>query len=408
MSFSAEFNHIFSDRIPDQEPSTETGAAMIALWTSRLLTAINVLGRQSTSTGELVYKPDVLDLARQAVTKWASESAAKVDHGAWHSYYVYEGERWMAQQEERATEVADTFLQAQAVLHDIMQFLPFNSPTTGESLPGDQRRRHAIASAALVQTFGSIFGLSSVEVHELSQAIRVHDDVFADKMHHISYAGQLLSDADKLFGAALPAEEPEIIVSKTIERNYTGAHLADGSGWYIFRDDSSEGRAQWQYGDRWNRDGVSAVKKGMFDIQFYTEVGQKLAQERRDIFARDLEKNYTPMFDEAEVFIKDWKELVEQQGVKNIPVKLVGKNQPAGLPLNYYSIAEAVRTAYNRELDTLAPESRRPGCTPKGWMIKLGERILDPSIGRFVMMENGRNVFFEELRKVFALENQVV
>lgn len=341
----------------------------------------------------------------EAIDNWVVHP----DHGAQHSYHVYEGMKWMASEEGWLGEVSDSVLQAMAVLHDLMQTVPLVDPKTGSAFVGNQRKLHAKAMATAVGYYGQRLGLPEEEITDLAFNIRHHDDVYegiGDRP--FSYAGQLLSDADKLFGSGL-SRNPKELARGAMLRNLKGS--SGLQGWYLLRGDIGEDeRREWNYGDRWLVDAVASVKVDIFRLPFYTATGRQLGEARKKAFLELVERVYGDEYDRAVDALKVWRDL-ESQGDETT-VFLVGKDQSPELVEKGIPIDQVVAKAHQRTLP-LKQQYLRDGLEPRGWKILFSDFVIDPTIARFAFSaqgkfesEEGRRTFINELMDAFRVENK--
>lgn len=321
------------------------------------------------------------------------------EHGAQHSYFVYEGMKWLAQNE--GVDIDDSILQATAVLHDMSQFLPNKNPQTGEQLTNDQRATHPEIMARAVMQFGKALNIKEKDIHEIMVAIRHHDDTYTvGKYEHMRPLGNLLADADKLFGGGL-SRDPNDLAIDAIKRNQQGS--SNPQGWYLLRDLSVEERDGWRYGDRWLSDRVSPVRKDIYKTPFYTYTGKKIAEKRRTQFIKQAKVSYGEEYDDVTSIMELW-----GSHSKDTTIKLVGKNPDGTQPIeenitNINDIDAVVKRAYEKEL----PVKSRDGFIPRGWKIQITTDgrtyIIDPSIARFKTKEE----FIDKLTSSFiSPENQ--
>lgn len=334
---------------------------------------------------------EVKDRALEAIKNWKNHP----DHGARHSYHVYRGMVVLERMDERQGEVPDSDKQALAVLHDLAQSLPYVDPDTGRELKGNQRKMHAVAMARLIKLVGGRLGVDQSELKRLAEGVRVHDDVYKGrKVESLPYSAQLLSDADKLYGAG-ERLTPAQMAAEAIQRNLKGSAKRDG--WYLLRDLTCEERRGWEYGDRWLSDAASAVRMDMFGIEFYTKSGMKVAEERRAAFLSQAETEYGDVIEQTYDLVQKW---VDGNVEK---VMLVGKGQ-ADEDVHNNAVEEVCTQAYGRRLD-LEGKYLRGVFEPRGWKIVLvvdgQEQVVDPSVAR-LMFENGQMMKRGKAKKEFV------
>lgn len=344
----------------------------------------------------------VYDRSLEALKTWKNHG----DHGAIHSFHVYEGMREIAKEENKASwlQENDSKMQVVAALHDLMQILPFTNPKTGESLDGDKRRMHADTAANVLLVFGKELELTREEIYELGVAVKDHDDVYMGKVSkRLSYLGQLLSDADKLYGAGILNADD--LAEVAIRRNQKGA--GNSQGWYLLRNLSINEVRKWRYGDRWNSNRLSAVLTDM-KLHFFSEHGRKIARLRKKSFLTKAPELYSSEYDTT---VQVLQQLLDRVNTKDKIVFLTGKGQqPEEIAIHSEEdLAVIINEAYERELP-LEKKYRREGFSPRGWMIQfdLDEEniVIDPSIARFAFQENrfvpkrGRKLFVKTVANV--------
>lgn len=366
-------------------------ALFVDKWKRELLGITGILANKS-NVGIL---PEILIETKQAIKSYTTHK----DHGASHSYFVYEGMRYLAEKE--GLTIDDSILQAAAVLHDIAQILPNKNPQTGELLTKDQRLSHPEIMARAVIQFGEALNIKEKDIREIMAAIRHHDDTYTSgKYEHMRPLGNLLADSDKLFGGGMSREVKEL-AHDAIIRNQQGAD--NPQGWYLLRDDlTQDQRNNWKYGDRWIGDRVSAVRKDMFKTEFYTESGKQIAEQRRSIFIEQAKIAYGAEYDATHEALKNWRTSMDT----NAPaiVRLIGKN-PNGTDPQVERVEQdeeikaVIDRAYNKDLGV---KTREGFPATRGWKIQIsiGEGkpiILDPSIARFSTKET----FLEKMIEAF-------
>jgi len=355
--------------------------AFIDKWGGELLQITNKLAHDQSR-----LLPDVANEARRALRAYLIHS----DHGAHHSYFVYEGMRWLAEKEKIKIDDAD--LQAVAVLHDLAQMLPYKDPKTGDELGGDQRASHPETMAQIIYLFAPLLHLDEHKVREVMIAIRHHDDTYGKKnaYKYMGQLGKLLAESDKLFGGGM-SREPKEMAHDAIIRNQQGAD--NPQGWYLMRDDlSPEQRNNWKYGDRWIGDRISAVRKDMFKTEFYTESGKQIAEQRRSIFIEQAKIAYGAEYDATQEALKNWRLSLATDA--SAIVSLVGKNPNGKDPqVEQVTQDEEINTVVDRAYKKdLGVKTREGFPATRGWKIQISignEKpiILDPSIARFSTRE---------------------
>lgn len=355
-------------------------ALFVSKWKRELLGMIDTLAKKTD-----VILPVIVGETKQAIELFTTHK----DHGATHSFYVYEGMRFLAEKE--GLKIDDSTLQAAAVLHDIAQLLPNKNPQTGEILTKDQRLSHPEIMARAVLQFGEALNIQEKDTREIMAAIRHHDDTYtSEKYGHMRPLGNLLADSDKLFGGGM-SRDPKDMAHDAIVRNQQGAD--NPQGWYLLRDDlTPEQRNNWKYGDRWIGDRVSAVRKDIFKTEFYTESGKQISEQRRSIFIQQAKIAYGAEYDATQEALKNWR--LSKAKKVSVIVSLVGKNPNGNDPQVEHveqneAIDNVVDRAYKKDLGV---KTREGFPATRGWKIQISidgsiPIILDPSIARFSTKE---------------------
>lgn len=370
---------LFKNTLSYLPPSEDKGRLLADTWQSELLKIVGALAK-----GEHAIQQHVSQTARNSIDEWKHHQ----DHGSQHSYFVYEGIVHIAKKEGIWKPEQDNIYQAYAVLHDLAQTFPLQHPATGEPLPGDVRKLHPDTMARMILLFGIKLGLSVSGARRMAMDIRHHDDTYSTGQTYsrMSPIGNLLADSDKLFGAGL-SHNPNDLAHDALERNKKGG--IGPAGWYLIRDDiTPEERRDWQYGDRWLGDRLSAVLKEMNSTAFYTETGKAVAEAKRGAFVEQARQFYLDEYHQNRRMISLWEEAVTN--ARLMSVVLVGKNPDGKLPLekpaeDLSDISGIVEEAYNRPIQV----NTRPGHeTPRGWKIQVtidnqNPLLIDPSIARY-------------------------
>lgn len=372
------------DRYFPPQDTLPSSKNVIPKWKQNLHQLVDELGQ---SHG---FKVEIVSKYHEGIESWS----ANQDHGAQHSYDVWQGMRYLADQQfPSETRPSDQQLQAAAVLHDLFQFFTVENPRTGTPLSDNPRKVHGKVMSIAVRMYGSHAGLSLEETNDLRRSIRHHDDSYEGKLHEkMPILGRLLSDADKLYGAGF-YENPRDIVRAIVERNRRGSRKANG--WYLFRDDmTSEQRRRWQYGDRWNLDSLSAALHDVYGQSFYTPTAIATYQSAQEAFPAEAEKVYGQEYDEtAEV-------LEKVSSNPNTHIALVGQNYSANRT-QAASLEDLIDEARETELD-LPIKLRKPGHSPRGVMLQITEgdnaAVIDPTVATYVFRNFGREKFIRHIQ----------
>lgn len=389
---------VFPDSAVDLEPSHEKGALMVQAWGGGLVRVVDALHMQDELAAEVAG--DI----KLAIEMWENENPERVDHGAWHSYFVYEGMRDLARQEERLGELDDSMLQALPVLHDLVQGLPFVHPTGGRGMRGNQRKQHARVMAALVKGFGGRLGLSEVEIEVLATSIKRHDEAFEGRIYSDTpYEGQLLSDADKLYGSSL--ERNAVGLAKgMIARNRQGG--VGRGGWYtIRREINTERGDRWKYGDRWAFDRLRAVRAQVFRMPMYTEAGRAAQEGIKGVFVEQARDSFGDEFDQVFEQVSGWIERPWEY-----EVSLAGRGRGGRVWRNEVGegepVVDVIKRAYETPLQLEEKYRRLSDMVLKGWKVVLTkngqEEVIDPSIALYAFDKFGERLDQDRGRQLFV------
>lgn len=405
------------DRLKERVTSTESTETeqthFIETWARWLRIKVHEFAHASNFSKQT--KQELTNNFIKAIEKWKNDK----DHGAKHSFDVYQGMQLLAGGDTQETP-ADKEMQLVAVLHDLAQFFEVRNVKTGEKLDNaDARKLHADTMANYYEAFIQTLNITNVNSANLIVAIRVHDDVYNSKIHeNLPYIAQLLSDGDKLFGAtkeetAIEDMTPQNMVETAIERNKIGAEKQAGQGWYLLWQELSQVvRQRWRYGDRWFSDRLAAVSKDM-DVHMYTEAGKKLAQERKKVFLEIAPEMYAQEFQAVVEHLQKWENLPNKP-----KVIATGKNhEPSEIsPSNLSYLGILIQELYSLDINPgLDEKYQRDEVEARGYMIQIefedGTVTIDPSIARFAY--NSERVFigaegkesFEEVIKKIVSDN---
>jgi len=372
----------------------EDGTRTIESWVGTLTKGVDFLYEE----GELSQV--AADWLRTGIHLWERHP----DHGAAHSYDVYQG---MCRLMEQESEVDDALLQAAAVLHDFAQvYGEVMDVKTDTSFSGvNTKKRHAVLGAMFIDYIGHSLGVDTKQMRKLRTAVRRHDHAYDGRIYtDMPLEAQVLSDADKLFGAGIFDEDNvDSVVAGTIHRN--AQSFAAENGWYLLRDLSKEERGLWRYGDRWLSDRLSAVWRDIGGMFFYTEEGKRLAELRQHAFKEYAPDIYAQYYDTTVADLSWW-----HRHNAEIAVVLVGYGQKSEVKGVGRFGEEVIKGAFEREL-VLPPDKQRGKFEGRGWMIQLTcgseMRVIDPSVARFAFVEGtfspqqGRYMFKEKISDVF-------
>lgn len=379
----------------DQEPSLDKARQFVNHWQDSLIHIVNTVWEKE---GYFIAAKDEII---KGINSWATEDPNQPDHGGYHSYFVYEGMRTITSQDGRQAEVSDELMQAMAVLHDMIQSMPAVDFRTGAEDKGmNVRDIHAHKIALIARSFGKSLGLNQTELRELIHGVGHHDDVYTGETFTPKhYSAAVLSDADKLFGARIEFDAQES-TRTTLQRNLNGASKADG--WYLIRRDLQPSeRKQWQYGHRWISDAISAVRRDFFDMEFLTETGRKLAQQRRDEFMPIMREVYGDFYDRQAILVERW--------INGEKAQVCGKGEhpPA---IDDLSPSEVIEKLTHTRLK-LPAKYLKNNLDDLGWKLQIGQppEVIDSSVAQFMFDDQDqfnpdqeKAVFFQALEDHFT------
>lgn len=347
---------------------------------------------------------------------------ANPDHGIVHSFFVYKGMLYLSKKEGQPIQknsTQDLHAQLFALLHDMMQDLPFTLIKNKKTAHINQKNDHARIMAELIKNTGNHFGFDPKTIEEFSFGILVHDSsyfniYYEDQLNHISKLGH---DSDKLLGASNKTD-PYSLTESMLKRNYEANRGPKGS--YLIRTElDTEYRNKIKYGDRCLSDSVSLVKKE-FTLQMYTNTGKKMAQKRVEAALEQIRSVYGYFYDLTKEFIDT--NIIPNLGKKNsgITISTVGMDQEE-TPLEFSKLSkntfkQLITDLYNTpiRLNIADPDkkkfTKRYNLQTDARGLKLHVQhakqsidiYLDPSIARFYFMPNGKETFINEITKAFS------
>lgn len=351
------------------------------------------------------------------------------DHGIEHSFFVYKWMLHLAQKDGNPIDPNsedDKKAQLLALLHDVMQSLPF--ALSDAQNPFAQRyskpkNEHAKIIADLTKIFGMSLGFDRQTVKQLSYGLEVHDSSYAgttaEHENKLDYLSKLLHDADR-FGASLETDIPTLTAGM-LKRNYEANRGAKGS--YLVRDDVlEETRDRILYGDRCLIDSVSLVRKE-FELKMFTEAGKELAKQRRAARDEQIISVYTEFYDMTNDYISDV--ILPNLGTENSQIILTidGMDQvekPLEQPIqNAEMLQSLINKLYETPIALKLNEADRArfqerydvDSDARGLKIHVQnipdaqiktDVYIDPSIARFCFMENGREQFQNLIKLAFT------
>ena len=344
------------------------------------------------------------------------------DHGITHSFFVYKGILYLSEQDGSTIhENSEQDIQAQlfALLHDVMQDLPFTLSKNNQLENINQKNDHAKIMAELIYSSGTHFGFDAQTTEEFGFGILVHDSSYFN-VHYsekLNYLSKLGHDSDKLLGASYKTD-PRSVTESMLKRNYEANRGPKGS--YLLRTElDKKYRAKIVYGDRCLSDSVSLVKKE-FTLQMYTESGKKIAQERVKAALDQVRSVYGYFFDLTAKYLEET--LIPNLGKTNSQLLLstVGMDQEEKhidiTSLNTATLKKLITDIYNtpiklkiREDDIKKFSDRYDLSTDaRGLKIRVLDTqtntdvYIDPSLARFYFVPNGREEFIHEITQAFT------
>lgn len=359
------------------------------------------------------YMPDEERFVfRQDYVEKLAEFIAHPDHGITHSYYVYYNAGHLVEMDDvDLSESQDAQLQLLALTHDVMQILPFSMPekTTGQLAQKNQKNEHARIIGALARMYGRSLGFDKQTTASLSFGLRKHDSTYDNQFYpngELGYLSKVLHDSDKLFGASMHTDAQRL-VSGGLKRNLVAN---DGvKGGYLIRTELDAGyRGKLKYGDRCFSDSVAVVFREL-GLPMYTEAGKKVDAERLEHAMEQMQVVYGEVFENTNRLI--FSEIIPMLQNQDQNMRLYSSGMDQGEESVSIQTAQELESLinklYNREL-TLSEKYKRNGyedSDARGW--KLFAEIdgqthaIDPSVARFCFQEDGKEVFFAELKKAF-------
>lgn len=238
------------------------------------------------------------DEVAQGLMAWIGDP----QHGATHSFHVFEGAKAIRAMNSDYGNISDVDLAIRALLHDIGEFLPLIG-AHGQAIKRPSLNRsklHAPLIHRAVKLYGPTLGIPNTEA--LARDLLLHDYSYKKPTRQeaeafqkqLTPAGRLFVDADRFAGAG-PIND-EQITKKTIERNRSGSL----GKWYIFRPDlTARDRLSWEPRTGGFFDGVSAIFQEFLGFPDYfanTPEGKMLARKRKKSFGEDVLAFYTDTY----------------------------------------------------------------------------------------------------------------
>lgn len=391
---------LFSEEEAEQQKAKET----LQNWAETLWHGMVYLARHMPEEDKSIFRQDYADKL--------AEFVAHPDHGITHSYYVYHNANHLVEIDgQDLSENQDAQLQLLALTHDVMQILPFSMPekTSGKLAEKNQKDEHARIIAALARMYGRSLGFDKQTTASLSFGLRKHDSTYDNQFYpngELGYLSKVLHDSDKLFGASMHTDAPRL-VSGGLKRNHV-ANIGVKGGYLIRTDLDAEYRGKLKYGDRCFSDSVAVVFREL-GLPMYTEAGKKVDAERLDHAPEQMQIVYGEIFDEANNLI--FSEIIprlqnQDQSMRLFSSGMDQEKEPVTIQTEQ-ELESLIDNLYNREL-VLSEKYKRNGyqnSDARGW--KLFAEIdgqthaIDPSVARFCFQQDGKEVFFAELKKAF-------
>lgn len=345
------------------------------------------------------------------------------DHGILHSYFVYKGILHLAVKNNNPItpgSTEDKQAQLMALLHDIAQTITFALDNTKfRTRYSHQKNDHAQIIGDLGRIFGRSLGFNRTQMLELTFGLTHHDDSYYNIYHHETFnrMSKLLHDSDKIFGTSLSTDISELTIGM-LERNYQANRGENGS--YVFREEIPKStRNLIMYGDRCMSDAISLVRKE-FNIEMYTQAGQEIAEQRRQIALNSAQKVYGKFFDLTNNFISQHILEYIQGNRPNMKLTIVGMEQEESeLPQPISTISdftEEVEKLYQTPIHLQNEHkflNRYGKNHARGLKIHVVDTTqsfgdqhtidlyLDPSIARYCLKQNGREEFLEKVNLAF-------
>lgn len=338
------------------------------------------------------------------------------DHGILHSYFVYRGMLYLSELHNQPIQ-PETTLDKQAQLvslfHDFIQVIPYTITENRDLIAADLKNEHAQIMATLIRMFGQSVGFDSQTTESLAFSIEQHDSSYNNVYHeNFDFLSQLLHDSDKLFGASYKTDSSTLAI-QMLKRNYQVNHGPKGS--YLLRVElNSEYRKLFEYGDRCWNDCVAVITKEL-EITMYTQIGKQVAQQRKRVAVKKAHQVYSHFFDITIDCIQN--QVVPALTVKppHLALTVVGMNQPeiplAEIVQNAAELELGLNKLYNTPimLNNAQQFAHRYNSKKDARGLKIRvintttntENYIDPSIGRFCLLKNGKELFLQEVLKAF-------
>lgn len=388
----------------EEEAEQQRAREVLQNWGETLWHGMIYLTRYMPDEDRFVFRQDYVEKL--------AEFIAHPDHGITHSYYVYYNAGHLVEMDDvDLSESQDAQLQLLALTHDVMQILPFSMPekTTGQLAQKNQKNEHARIIGALARMYGRSLGFDKQTTASLSFGLRKHDSTYDNQFYpngELGYLSKVLHDSDKLFGASMHTDAQRL-VSGGLKRNLVAN---DGvKGGYLIRTELDAGyRGKLKYGDRCFSDSVAVVFREL-GLPMYTEAGKKVDAERLEHAMEQMQVVYGEVFENTNRLI--FSEIIPMLQNQDQNMRLYSSGMDQGEESVSIQTAQElenlINKLYNREL-TLSEKIKRNGyqdSDARGW--KLFAEIdgqthaIDPSVARFCFQEDGKEVFFAELKKAF-------
>lgn len=396
---------------------------LIENWVNHIWTAMHFLvDSQLASSNKKSKRAQLISEFKQEFHDKLLSFISNPDHGIVHSFFVYKGMLYLSKKEAQPIETNSSHdLQAQlfALLHDMMQDLPFTIVKNKKTARINQKNDHAKIMAKLIKQSGIHFGFDEQTIEEFSFGILVHDSSYFNLYYSeaLNYISKLGHDSDKLLGASTKTD-PYSLTESMLKRNYEANRGPKGS--YLIRTElDSAYRSKIKYGDRCLSDSVSLVKKE-FTLQMYTNTGKKMAQKRVEAALDQIRSVYGYFFDLTQEFIDT--NIIPNIGKKNtgITMSTVGMDQDE-IPIDYTKLTKSkfkklISDLYKTpiQLHIAATDKKKFSdrynleTDARGLKLHVQKKdsntdiYLDPSIARFCFMPNGREAFIKEITQAFS------
>jgi hypothetical protein len=341
-----------------------------------------------------------------------SDYISDPDHGITHSLFVYLGMHHLIEiDQQNISETQDQQLQLLALLHDAMQTLPFSLPekTNGILAQKNQKNEHARIIGALTRLYGKQLGFDQKTTRALAFGLKEHDSTYNGVFYpngEFTYLSKLLHDADKLYGASNQTDTEALLYGMLL-RNFEANRGMKGS--YLIRTElDAEYRSKIKYGDRAYSDSLAVIFREL-ELPMYTPAGKAIAQERKIKAIEAMHTVYGDIFDQTAITISKIMTPAINGELEDATFSIAAIGHPAESVeiQSQQELHSQIETLYEKPL-ILPKKYQRNGyeeTDARGWKLLItvsGKTYcIDPSIARFCIQDDGRQLFLDKLTEAF-------